>query len=424
MNLTLLTLLLALNLLVTAVRSGLLNTHYASLLALQNEPGDKVTRTIDLVNQRARLRSSLRLIQSVLRLLIAGIVLDWVAAWLGGAVQNQTAAWILLFTAILIWFSEFVVERFIMRHPETWAIRLTPLASIFVGVVSPLLALPFRLFGMSTSGADQLVTVTEDELKSLVDASQREGVIEQEEHKMISSIFQFGDTIAREIMVPRIDMLTLDVHTPLGEAADAVLDSGYSRVPVYEEQIDNIVGLLYTKDMLKVWRAGNEVASLRSLLRPANFIPETKKVDDLLAEMQAAHIHIAIVVDEYGGVAGLVTLEDIVEEIFGEIQDEYDEGEELPYQKIQDGEYVFRGRIDLDDLNTLMNSHLDTDEADTLGGLIYNRLGRVPKIGESFQEDNLLLTIEQVTSRRIRKVRAQRLPTKNIDEKKEHHNAD
>jgi putative hemolysin len=158
-----------------------------------------------------------------------------------------------------------------------------------------------------------------------------------------------------------------------------------------------------------VWRENNGSGSLRELLRPVNFVPEAKKVDELLAEMQGQRVHIAVVVDEYGGVAGLVTLEDIVEEIFGEIHDEYDQAEELPYQQIDEDEYLFHGRIDLDDLNEIMGSQLPTHEADTLGGLIYTRLGRVPRAGEQIEEDGLLFTIEQVSSRRIQKVRAQRV---------------
>ena len=211
-------------------------------------------------------------------------------------------------------------------------------------------------------------------------------------------------------MVPRIDMLALDVITPLPEAVDALLNSGHSRVPVFEDSVDNTLGLLYAKDLLRVWREGGELVSMRDLLRRAYFVPEAKKVDELLTEMQIQRVHMAVVVDEYGGVAGLVTLEDIVEEILGEIQDEYDEGEEAPYQQLDGGEFLFLGRIDLDDFNDVMTSELPGDEADTLGGFIYSRLGRVPTVGDKVQADNLLLVVEQVSARRIRKVRALWIP--------------
>jgi CBS domain containing-hemolysin-like protein len=185
--------------------------------------------------------------------------------------------------------------------------------------------------------------VTEEEIKTLVDAGEEGGSIEEDEKEMIYSIFDIGDTLAREIMIPRMDVLALDVETPLPAAVDAVISLGHSRIPVYQGNIDNVVGLLYAKDLLRVWKEGGQT-SLRGLLRPACFVPETKKVDDLLAELQQKRIHMAVVVDEYGGVAGLVTLEDIVEEIVGEIRDEYDVNEESLYERVSDAEYIFDAR--------------------------------------------------------------------------------
>ncbi len=188
-----------------------------------------------------------------------------------------------------------------------------------------------------------------------------------------------------------------------------MLASGYSRLPVYEETIDKIIGLLYSKDLLQVKKQPDSPTNLRDLLRPAYFVPEAKRVDELLEEMQIGRVHMAIVVDEYGGVAGLVTLEDIVEEIVGEIRDEYDQGEEMPYQPVEGGGYLFLGRVDINAFNEVMQASLPRDEAETLGGYIYSQLGRVPLNGETVQIDDILLTVEQVIGRRIRKVRAVRL---------------
>ncbi len=179
----------------------------------------------------------------------------------------------------------------------------------------------------------------------------------------------------------------------------------------FKENIDNIIGLLYAKDLLKLWRTPGQVKDVKEILRPANFVPESKKLDDLLAEMQGDHTHIAIVVDEYGGVAGLVTMEDMMEEIVGEIQDEYDQGEELPYQKVSDDEYIFYGRINLDDFNEVLGSDLSSVDADTLGGFLFSQIGHVPKVGERWEVDGLVLTIEQIVGRRIRRVRARRIIT-------------
>jgi CBS domain containing-hemolysin-like protein len=318
---------------------------------------------------------------------------------------------ILLLSVVLLFWIEWVVDSLVGMNAEMWLMRLGTLIRILETLLYPLLLLPMALSRRKGMEVDLAGAVTQDELKSMVDAGHQEGLLELDERKMIYSIFRLGDTLAREIMVPRTYVTAFDANQTLSQAADAFMDTGHSRVPVYEETVDNIIGLLYAKDLLRVWREGNSSESLRSLLRPAYFIPEAKKVDELLAEMQSQRIHMAVVVDEYGGTAGLVTLEDIVEEIVGEIQDEYDLSEELPYQEIDKNEYLFQGRINLDDFNELMGSHLPIDEADTLGGFMYGQIGRVPLGGERVEFGDLLLTVEQVSGRRIRKVRAQRRTT-------------
>lgn len=401
-----LVLLLVIDLIITATRAGILNARYARLASLSEELGRQVDQALELVKRRASLRDSLRLALTFLRFLIAGLALVLVIPLETSVIPTLNLAGILLLIGLFIWLFEFFVERRVLRNPEDWALRLTPLARAVALVMAPILALPARLSNRGTP-PQQLVTITEGELRSFVDASQREGVLEQDERQMIFSIFEFGDTLVREIMVPRIDIFGLDVETPIVEAGNALLESGYSRVPVYRESIDNIVGLLYAKDLLKVWKAPEQVKHLAELLRPAYFVPESKKLDELLAEMQGGRIHIAIVVDEYGGVAGLVTLEDMMEEIVGEIRDEYDHGEELSYQQVGDDEFVFHGRINLADFNEVTGSELTSEDADTLGGFLFNRIGRVPKAGEKIEENGLTLTIEQVVGRRIRRVRAQ-----------------
>jgi putative hemolysin len=399
--------LLSLDLLVTASRAGLLNLQHARLVSLREKHGASVDKTISLVSHRARTRSTFKLVQSILRFSIGGLSLALFTQ--DGIIELQLIQIILLLivVAALIWLVEFLVERLVLRSPEDWAIRLTPLARVLTLLFYPLLALPLNLTG-SNESAGNLVNISEDELISLVDASQQAGEIEKDELEMIHSVYRFDETVAREIMVPRVDTTVMDVKSPLEEAADTALQSGYSRIPVYQGQSDNIIGILYTKDLLKAWRSGGAITSLQELLRPAYFIPEAKKVSELLDEMQANRIHIAIVVDEYGGVAGLVTLEDIVEEIFGEIEDEYDDEEDL-YEQVGEDEFLFPGRISLDDVNELMGVTLEAEDTDTLGGLIYSRIGRVPRKGEKLVEDDVELTVEQINERRINKVRAKKM---------------
>jgi CBS domain containing-hemolysin-like protein len=355
-----------------------------------------------------------------LRFLLAGLLLFTISSLPLSWSPLLAAAIALLLAAFFLFWAEWAVERAVSRDPEHSAGRML----IFVRVVLAIFYIPLVVvlaFSDDKKGeVEQASLVTEDDLRSLVDAGQEEGVVEEEERRMIHSIFQLGDTLAREIMVPRIDMLAFDVNTPLLQAVDELIRSGHSRVPVYEDTIDNTLGVLYAKDLLRVWRSGEVEVSLRDLLRKPYFVPEAKKVDDLLAEMQSRRIHIVMVVDEYGGIAGMVTLEDIVEEVIGEIRDEYDQAEELPFQALKEGGYLFKGGITLDDFNDVMESELPTDEADTLGGYIYSRLGRVPLAGEIIQVDDLALTVEQVSARRIRKVRARWTKSEPRNEEKKH----
>lgn len=316
----------------------------------------------------------------------------------------------LALSVVVLVFGELVPKTLAVHYAEgiaLWAAYplelLTRLASPFVSALSAMTQWVTRL--LRVPGRGDLPFVTEDEIKAIVDAGQEEGVLEQVEKEMIYGIFELGDTLAREVMVPRIDVAALEVGTPLGEAIDVAVRAGHTRLPVYEETIDNIVGILNVKDLLKVLRDGSSQVSLQQILRPAHFIPETNKVDELLKELQQKRIPLAIVVDEYGGTAGLVTIEDILEEIVGEIRDEYDVAEEPVYQKVSDNELIFDARADLDDVNQLLELELPTQEADTLGGLIYNQLGKVPKVGDEVRLDGVTISVLSVVGRRIKKVK-------------------
>jgi putative hemolysin len=397
-----------LDLLIAASRVSLLNLRPLRLLSLRDQSPEAVDRIMTLIED-SRLRPTLRFSQTATRILLAGIILSIVGQ---AAVAFPFALVILLviifLVALVLMVVEFTVEGNILREPERWSLRLGVFTRGLVFIMTPLVYLPVLLLKSQWPGP-VAAQMTEDELRIWVESEHEEGGLEREERQMIYSIFHFGTTLAREIMVPRMDMLAFEVSTPLAEAANSFTRSGHSRVPVYEDEIDKIIGLLYAKDLLHVVLNGPKKESIRELLRPAYFVPDTKKADALLTEMQSQRIHMAIVVDEYGGVAGLVTLEDIIEEIIGEIQDEYDLSEEDLVQKAGPDEYVFLGRIDLDDFNEVMDSSIPKAESDTLAGYLYDHFGRVPHEGESLQTDGLILTVEQIIGRRIRRVRAQRI---------------
>lgn len=396
---------LVLNAWLTVLRAVLVRFSLRDLLALRRGPQGVNERLMALLRQRGPLtwlvQSGLLWTHFALAVSLGLWAFALGATW-------QTALLALLGLGVFITLFEWLLDGWAERHRRRWAIRVARWAAGLLWLTRPLVGLLGRFFPFP-----QMEVFAEETLEALAQVTGAgEGSLEEEERHMLSSIVRFGATLAREIMVPRIDMVVLEVGASVEDALDTFIRTGFSRVPVYRQTVDNIVGLLYAKDLLRVWREGREVASLEPLLREAYFVPEAKKVDELLAEMQAQRIHMAIVVDEYGGVAGLVTLEDIVEEIVGEIQDEYDQAEAQPYRQVGENEYLFQGRIDLDEFAAVLGLDLDTEneEADTLGGLIYTRIGKVPEGGETVRLGNVELIVEQVEGRRIALVRARRLP--------------
>lgn len=298
-------------------------------------------------------------------------------------------------------------------YAEPIALMFTPIVSIMVVLLSPLtrlLMIISRLVAGVFGGSQLVNTVTEEEILSLVTEGNTDGTIQDNERQMIFSVLQLDQTNVREVMTPRIDIIAVDVHTPLSEAMNQFIDTGFSRLPVFEENIDNIVGLLYAKDLLNLWRVGGmeNGRTVRDLVRPAHFVPETKLASELLRELQNRKVHMAIVVDEYGGTSGLVTIENLIEEIVGDIQDEYDINEEDEYEVDSDGIYTVDASMDLDDFNELLDVDLEAPETDTLGGYIYMRLGHVPDEGEVIDTDELTLTVLSIDGRRIRKVQVER----------------
>jgi putative hemolysin len=423
--------LFCLDLFTIAYKAALLNASLARLLALREEMEVKVNRAVNLLHFPQEWLAAGNLVQLLARFLGASLLLALFVpqAWSVTSILMELG--ILILAVVIVFWLEWAVEVAVTRHPEAWAMRLAPYVRSLTVVLSPLLVLPLAIGRRKGEAQEPVSTVTEAELKSMVDAGHEGGVLEGDERQMIYSIFELGDTLVREIMLPRIYINALEVSTPLSEAVDALIKSGHSRMPVYAESVDNILGILYAKDLLRVWNqapagdqapAGNQeeqIDSLRRLLRPATFVPEAKKVDELLEDMQTGHVHMAMVVDEYGGIAGMVTLEDIFEEIVGEIQDEYDQSEEAPYIQLGEGEYVFQGKVDLRDFNEVMGSQLPTEETETLGGFIYEQIGRVPSSGERLQVGDISLTIEQVTGRRIRKVKAKKQPADAQEERQD-----
>jgi magnesium and cobalt exporter, CNNM family len=308
-------------------------------------------------------------------------------------------------TLLLFVFAEVAPKTYAVLHTDQVALWLAPLSVWLTRVFGPLAILLVKVANvvMPGKGLPQGPFVTEHEIKALAEVASEEEAIEEGEKDLIHSIFEFGDTLVREVMVPRPDMVTAPVTSSLQDVLDLMLRYGYSRIPLYNETVDDIVGVVYAKDLLRHMHAGKQDAPLDKLMREPYFVPETKKVAELLREMQQRRVHIAIVLDEYGSTAGLVTIEDLLEELVGEIADEYDR-EEPQMEPLEDGTYRVNGRLPIDDVNELLDVELPHEEWDTVAGLMYGLLGAVPTQGETVTYDNLVFTAEKVQGRRISKV--------------------
>ncbi len=280
----------------------------------------------------------------------------------------------------------------------SWVTR--PVVSLLVGLTRVVT----RPFGGTLPSAG----VSEDEIRALIETGEEQGVLHEQERDMIQGVFDLGDKHVHDVMIPRTDIRGIDADTPGDRVLEEVVSVGHSRIPVYEGSPDQIVGILYVKDLFRRLARGEKDVELRQYLRPAHFVPETKRVDELLREMQQNKQHIAIVVDEYGGTAGLATIEDLVEEIVGEIRDEYEAEEELVIP-VSEREALMDGRVSFDEVREAFELDLDpSEDYDTLGGFIVHELGRLPKAGEEVRCGNVRFVVQSVEARRIRRVRVVR----------------
>jgi len=321
--------------------------------------------------------------------------------------QARVAEWAvsLVLSLIVLVACEITPKTLALQRAERVALRMARLVAWATYVMRPVvfvLTAVTRLILRMMGGKAQVrgPFVTEEELKMLVSVGEEEGVIEEEEREMIHGIFEMGDMRVRELMVPRTDLVAIEVNEPVEKAVDLVTKHGHTRIPVYEGNLDHIVGVLYAKDLLRAVVRG-EQKTLRETARKPYFTPESNKVQDVLRDLRKNRVHMAIVVDEYGGTAGAVTIEDILEEIVGPIQDEYDIGEEDEIQFISPNEVVLDGRVSVDDVNELLKLDIAADDYDTIGGYVFNQLGRVPEVGTELETPRLKITVRRVNRRRI-----------------------
>ncbi len=311
---------------------------------------------------------------------------------------------VILVTTILLLFSELTPKIIAVKNPYKFAATISlPLTLVYIilyPVVSILEKFPALLSGLMALRVKRQL-LSKDELKTLIEFSEERGALEEEEREMIHSIFEFSKTTVKEIMVPRIDMVCVERKTTLEKLIKLIHSKGHTRIPLFEETVDNILGIIHAKELLPFINNSGKKVDLVSLAKPAMFVPESKQIDELLSEIQAERQHMAIVVDEYGGTAGLITLEDVIEEIVGEIQDEYDKEKPL-YRKIDENHFLIDAKIDLDELNDKLNLNLPVDKNyESLGGFIFNLIGSVPEKKQEIKYASYKFIIEKTEKNRI-----------------------
>lgn len=388
----------------SAAETALLTSSRITARRLVEEETPGSERLLELMENQSRFLPSILLLVLLVDVAAAANATFLALKYLPYGAAIATAA----VTLMLFIYGEMIPKTFVVNNPEKAALRVATPVSILTRVLYPLAYLFIKIsnFFITVLGGKtrrEGPFLSEDEIKTMVSVGEEEGVIEEEERKLIHSIFEFGDTVVREVMVPRIDMKCVEAKSRPEDVLAVIMKEGHSRIPVYEETIDNMIGIVYARDLLMWLTKDKPELALKELIRPRYIVPETKKVNELLRELQQRRQHMAIVVDEYGQTAGLVTIEDLLEEIVGEIFDEYDI-EESMVDVIGDNSYRLDARMSLDDLKELIDVKLPEVEVDTVGGLLINLAGRVPVEGEQMDFENFVFTVEAIKNNRISKV--------------------
>lgn len=384
------------------------------------EDGNKRAATVlDITeNHSPKMLSAILIGNNIVNLYAASLTTT-LAYRLGGAMVSIATG--ILTVAILI-FGEITPKNAATINSSKLSLTYIPIIKIFMTVMTPVIFIVNMLsrgvlFILRIDPNAKNNTMTEDELRTIVDVSHEDGVIESEEKEMIYNVFDLGDARAKDVMVPRVHVTFADVNSTYHELLDIFKEDKYTRLPVYEDTTDNVIGTINMKDLLLF--DNREHFHVRDILREAYFTHEYKSISELLVEMRDASFNIAIVLDEYGETAGLITLEDILEEIVGEIHDEYDENEENFVQKVNDLEYIVEGSLSLDDLNDRLDLELESEDYDSLGGFLIQRLDRLPEVGDEFTtEDGIRMVVDRLDKNRVELVHLY-LPEKENSEPEE-----
>lgn len=408
----------------SSAETAFLSTNKIRMRNLQEDGEKKADLVLTMLENQSKLISTLLVGNNIVNIGSSALATKMATAAFGDVGVGIATG---VMTFLVLVFGEVVPKNVAAAHAETWAMFIAPFIRLLSFVLTPVVFLLTKLSDFvvrfSKKDDEEDPTITEDEFKILVNVGQEEGVFDESESEMINSIFEFDETVVKTIMVPRIDIVAVDVEDPINEALRLIVDGGHSRIPAYEESIDNIVGILYAKDIFEYLDENFDELKVKELIRPAYYIPETKKVSDLLNELRSKKVHMAIILDEYGGTNGLVTIEDLIEEIIGDIQDEYDVEEDLIVMH-SESQLVADARAPIGDVEEAFDVELDEEiledsEADTIGGLAFEHLGGIPIKGDEVTVGRFLIRIVEVSGRRISKVEITLLPPEEEEEEQD-----
>ena len=418
-QLVILLVLLILSALYSGAETALTTVNEIKLNTLAEAGDRRAIRVLDLLDKKSRMLSAILIMNNIVNLSASALVTTLTARIWG---NNYIAVSTGVLTLIILVFGEINPKTIATIHNETLSLRLGAVVIFTMKVLTPVIFIVDRLSMLFLKilriDPEQARSVlTENELRTILDASHEEGVIESGEREMIDNVFDFGDSLAKDVMIPRIEMTCVNVDANYWELKEQFEVHKYTRIPVYEESTDNIVGIINMKDVLFYEDINN--FNIRNVMREANFTVEYKKTNELMVEMRQNHISMILVLDEYGDTVGLITLEDLLEEIVGEIRDEFDEDEENLIQEIGERQYLVDGSLKIDDINDALGLTLNSENYDSIGGMIIEKLERVPEVGDTVElEDGTVLTTVQMDKNHIEQIRME-LPEEKEEEDKD-----
>lgn len=412
MQLVILLFLLLLSAFFSSAETALTTANIIRIHSLAEDGNRRASITEKILNNSPKMLSAVLIGNNIVNISASSLATIFAQHMFGNyAVSIATG----ILTILVLIFGEIIPKTLATMFAEKLALIYSPVIYALMWLLTPVIFVinqisQFLLLLLHIDMSKRGAIITETELRTMVDVSHKEGIIETEERKMINNVFDFGDAEAKDVMVPRIDMAMADVNSSFDDLLELFQKERFTRIPIYENSTDNVIGIINMKDLLLYDK--KEDFNVRNFLRKAFYTYESKKLSELMREMKKTSVNIIIVLDEYGVTVGLITIEDLLEEIVGDIRDEYDAEEEEEFKKISDTEYLIEGQMKIDDLNDHLNLNLSSENYDSVGGIIIENLDRIPAAGDSILLDNIRLTVQKLDNKRIDKVNVKILTEK------------